>query len=258
MAFVDTLDGELRGQLKPKIKAIVGGSLGGNMAMRLGRRPNTPWITNVVPWSPAAIWPSWIQRDPFAGCDTPWNGINDMAVTQSLMWAGLCLPIQPSPCPNERFLPDHETPELRRELFYGGFDWSPVGGLGGPPQAQCWFSDKYQCKKSLILGSRIDRQETYDANFRAWHWRLGAEQLAFSQQQYAPGTQEPLYLLNTKRMLLLCGYDDTCAALGWWTREVALKMVNTPGYARFLKQTGHSLDNEHPDWVARQIADFLR
>jgi hypothetical protein len=34
-------------------------------------------------------------------------------------------------------------------------------------------------------------------------------------------------------------------------------MINTPGYARFLKQTEHSLDNEHPDWIARQIVDFL-
>jgi len=34
-------------------------------------------------------------------------------------------------------------------------------------------------------------------------------------------------------------------------------MLNTPGYARFLKKTGHSLDNEHPDWIARQIVDFL-
>ncbi|HLB86168.1 MAG TPA: alpha/beta hydrolase [Terriglobales bacterium] len=250
VAFVDTMDRQLNGQLKPKIRAVVGGSLGGNMAMRLGRRPDTAWITHVVPWSPAAIWPSMIaQRNAVAaGCDTGWDMLKDRAVNQSLKWGGL----------EDRFLPDHETPELRRELFYGGFDWSPVGGLGGPPQAQCWFSDRYQCKKSTILASRIDRQETYDANFRAWHWRLGAEQLAFSQQQFAPGTQKPLYLFNTKPMLLLCGYEDTCGDLGSHTRDVASKMVATPGYARFLKQTGHSLDTEHPDWIARQIADFLR
>lgn len=106
--------------------------------------------------------------------------------------------------------------------------------------------------------SRLDWQETYDTNFRAWHWRLDAEQLAFSQQLFAPGTQEPLYLKNNRRMLLLTGYDDACADLGKDTRDVASKMVRTPGYARFLKQTGHSLDNENPQWVAQQIADFLR
>jgi hypothetical protein len=34
-------------------------------------------------------------------------------------------------------------------------------------------------------------------------------------------------------------------------------MVNTPGYARFLTQTGHSLDDEHPRYVASEIARFL-
>jgi pimeloyl-ACP methyl ester carboxylesterase len=146
---------------------------------------------------------------------------------------------------------------LRRELFYGGFDWSPAGGLAGPPQALCWTSDRFQCKQTSILVARLDRQETYDANFRAWHWRLGAEQLAFSHQQFAPGTNTPLYLLNNKPMLLFSGAEDTCGNLGKDTRDVAAEMVNTPGYFRFLKQTGHSLDNEHPDWVARQIVDFL-
>jgi pimeloyl-ACP methyl ester carboxylesterase len=249
VAFVDTLDGQLQGQLKPRVKAVVGGSLGGNMAMRLGRRPNTSWITNVVPWSPASIWPSMIGQPNAvaAGCDTNWQPLNDRGVSQSLKWGGL----------EDRFLPDHETAELRRELFYGGFDWAPVYGLGEIPQAQCWFSVNFQCKRESIAGARLDRQETYDANFRAWHWRVNAEQLVFSHQQYAPGTNDPLYLSNTKRMLLFAGDLDTCGGLGKEARTVASKMVNTPGYARFLMQTGHSLDNEHPRWIAQQIADFL-
>jgi pimeloyl-ACP methyl ester carboxylesterase len=255
VAFVDTLDAQLRGQLKPRIKAVVGGSLGGNMSMRLGRRPNTPWITNVVPWSPAAIWPSMIaQRNAVAaGCDTGWDMGKDRGVNQALKWAGL----------ETRFLASHETPELRRELFYGGFDWDGgdlvaiFSSNNHQPQASCWFSDNYQCKKSNILAARLDRQETYDAEFRSGHWRLGAEQLAFSQQQFAPGTHEPLYLLNNKRMLLFTGTLDVCADLGKDTRDVATKMINTPGYARFLQNTGHSLDNEHPDYIARQIADFV-
>ena len=267
-AFVDALDGRLRGQLKPRIKTVVGGSLGGNMAMRLGRRPNTPWVTSVVPWSPASIWPSFVGQPNAvaAGCDTCWDGTHDMAVNMSLKWAGLgpgSLPaalvpgyLPPGLAPSYR--PADEVPERRRELFYGGFDWAPAYGISGqPPQAECWFSDKFQCKKTNNLGARIDRQETYDANFRAWHWRLGAEQLVFSHQQHAPGTNAPLYLRNTKRMLLFCGAEDTCGNLCAHTQDVASKMVNTPGCARFLGQTGHSQDNEHPFWIARQIADFL-
>lgn len=249
VSFVDTVDRQVGRQLKPRIVAVVGGSLGGNMSMRLGRRPNTPWIKNVVPWSPAAIWPSKIaQKNAVAaGCDTGWDLLNDRGVDVSLTWGGK----------DPFFLPENELGFMRRTLFYGGFDWAPVAGLGGPPQAQCWFSDKWGCKQDALLAARLDRQETYDANFRAWHWRLAAEQIAFSQQQFAPGTEKPLYLYNNKRMLLICGHDDTCADLCHHTRDVAAKMVSTPGYARFMKQTGHALDNEYPVFVARQLAEFL-
>ena len=118
VAFGNTLDGTLQGQLKPKIKAVVGGSLGGNMTMRLGRRASAPWITNVVPWSPAAIRPSYVARTGVTqGRDTGWNGALDFATHQPLIWAG-------KGADGVRFLPDHEAPELRRELFYGGFDWN--------------------------------------------------------------------------------------------------------------------------------------
>src|SRR5947209_3446927 len=210
-------------------------------------------ISTVVPWSPAAIWPSMIARGATDGCDTSWNAGGNLGVQQALKWGGL----------EERFRADHETPELRRELFYGGFDFDGgdmvaiFSGNNHKPQAACWFSDGWRCKPDSILAARLDRQETYDANFRVWHWRLGAEQLVFSQQQFSPGTNQPLYLRNTKRMLLFCGVDDVCADLCKDTRDVAPKMVNTPGCARFLRHTGHSLDNEHPDYLAREIADFV-
>jgi len=110
-----------------------------------------------------------------------------------------------------------------------------------------------------MLLSRIDRYETYDQNFRRWHWRLGMEQLQFSQQIPRPGSNpsEPLYLSNTKRMLLLCGMSDFGGDLCQDTRDVAPKMEMTPGKALFLKDTGHSIHNERPNYLARQIVDFV-
>jgi hypothetical protein len=34
-------------------------------------------------------------------------------------------------------------------------------------------------------------------------------------------------------------------------------MTNTFGFARFLNGTGHSLDNEHPEYIATEIAQYL-
>lgn len=99
--------------------------------------------------------------------------------------------------------------------------------------------------------ARLDRHETYDANFRSWHWRLGAEQLAFSHQQNRiyGGPTDPLYLHNTKATLLFTGYDDVCASLGEDTRDVATKMTNTFGFA--LSQRYRALARQRASRIHR-------
>lgn len=249
VATVDQIDKDTKGKLKPRIKALVGGSLGGNMAMRLGRRPNTPWLKAVMPWSPAAIWPSKVgqKNAVMAGCDTSWS-VEDIAVNTPLYWSGK----------DKFFAAENELDAFRYMLFYGGFDWKPLFGITGElPQAQCWMSDKWTCKQNTLIAARIDRHETYDKFYRTWHWRLGAEQLAFSHQQFSPGTKTPLYLRNDKPMLLLCGYEDRCGGLCEHARTVASKMINTPGYARWMKHTGHSADTEYPNYVAKELEAFV-
>jgi hypothetical protein len=240
VSFVNTLD---RSTLVTHHHIVpMGGSLGGNMVFRLGRpRPDAPWINSVVSWSPAAIWPSLADdAAKHAGLAVPWY------------FAG----------GDPAYVP--ETPGSRRSFFYGGFDWqSKVAGIiplgGGRPQAEYWYSDGWPCKLSHMRLARIDRYETYNHNFRLWHWRLGMEQLLFSQQIPKLGSSpaQPLYLSNTKRMLLLCGMDDVGGDLCKDTREIAPKMEITPGRALFLQATGHSIHNERPNFLARQIVDFV-
>lgn len=236
VAFVNKLDRSV--PVTRQLRAIVGGSLGGNMSMRLGRpRPDAPWIKTVIPWSPAAIWPS------FADDDT-----KHAALAVSWYLAG----------GDPSFL--RETPGSRRSFFFGGFDWQskaigiiPLGG--GKPQAEYWYSDGWPCKKTAMRLDRLDRYETYNQSFRRWHWRLGMEQLLFSQQIQRGG--QPLYFSNTIRMLLMCGLDDKGGDLCEDTRQVAEKMQYTPGYARFLEYTGHSIHNERPNFLARAITEFV-
>jgi hypothetical protein len=248
--FVDAVDRSAGGNFKGRIRAIVGGSLGGNMSMRLGRRNFLPdahredWIRTVVPWSPAAIWPSLVARSGImAGCDTGWDGLHDIAVN----WPKGMSKIQ-------------ERVQDRRNLFYGGFDYNPPSQR---PQAQYWWRDGWACKESNIVGARVDRHETYDAEFRRWHWRLASEQLAFSQRQNQGPDQtrhelaDPLFLYNRTPMLLMSGEKDVGGDLGKWTHATAPLMKNTPGEFLWLGNTGHSLDDERPMFVARQIVNFL-
>ncbi|MBI3527212.1 MAG: alpha/beta hydrolase [Betaproteobacteria bacterium] len=234
VAFVDKLDSKQPG-LKQRVRAVVGGSLGGNMSMRLGRRAGNGWIMNVVPWSPAAIWPSYVEGS---------NLINHIAVAVPWLWAG----------GDPRMVAESDV--MRRLFFYYAFDWR-MGMARQKPQAEEWYRDDWNCKEAHMFGARLDRHETYDSTFRLWHWRLGAEQLVFSQQLIASDTRQPLYMQNTTRMLLACGYDDAGGDLCKYARAVAWKMTTTPGKAVFLRDTGHSIHNERPNWLARAIVDFI-
>ena len=249
--FVDAVDAQVGGHLKPRIRAVIGGSLGGSMALRLGRRdalgsnqPPVPWLHNVVPWSPASIWPPMTNRPgPMTGCETGWDAQRDAIVG----WPRGMSEVK-------------ERPNDRRNLFYVGFDYNPPSQR---PQAQYWWRDDWTCKANAITGARVDRQETYDALFRRYHFRLAAEQLAFSHRQNRgpdpsrPALVDPLFLHNTVRTLLLAGEEDTGGNIGWWTNATAPLMKNTPGLFRLLAHTGHSLDDERPMWVAKEIVEFL-
>ena len=236
--FVDRLDQSV--PIKANVKAVMGGSLGGNMTLRLGRRPNAQWIRNVVVWSPASIWDSLgagADVLKHAGPRSAWESANQVLST------------------------DPASPQAAsfRQGFFGSWDQAIVPVVIPVAQSDTWTSDFYLCKRSSVAGARLDRQETYDQNFLAWHWRLGAEQLLFSHQNIDPMTHQPLYMSNTTPMLLGCGledhvpYNDICPA----TQATAPHMTTTPGKALFLGETGHSLDNERRSFWAQQIIQFL-
>lgn len=234
VSFVETVD-RSGVPVKNNIKAVMGGSLGGNMTFRLGRRDNVDWLPKFIVWSPASIWYSLGEGpDPLKhlGPRTAYEGADTA----------------------------RKTPKAGdRAAFFGSWD-KPVLPLVIPmAQSDTWTSEHYPCKKSAIAAARLDRQETYNADFLAWHWRLGGEQLLYSHQTIDPLTNKARYLSNVKPMLLACGLEDTvafndiCPA----TQNTAARMVTTPGKALFLAETGHSLDNERRTYFARQIVEFL-
>src|SRR5207237_1316469 len=132
---------------KSNIKAVMGGSLGGNMTFRLGRRPNVDWLPKFIVWSPASIWQSLGE-----GADIL-KHLGPRKAYESANKAIL------SPADGDR------------AEFFGGWDQPIVPIIIPMAQSDTWTSDFYSCKKTSIAGARLDRQETYDHWFLAWHWR---------------------------------------------------------------------------------------
>jgi len=238
VTFLDELDRSI--QLKDQLEAVIGGSLGGNLTFRLGRRTDLPWLKNVVSWSVASIWKSLAGgADPFKhlGVATAWKRAG--GDTAELI----------------------EHSEDRAQFFFDSFESSV--GLGPiqivPAQPDQWWDRRWPCAESAREIARLERQEIYSRNFRLWHWRLAMEQLIYTQQT-SPELGFPRYQRNIKRMLLACGqqddfsYTNICST----TMQVARKMTETPGKTVLFHETGHSIHNERPAALAREIIEFLQ
>lgn len=222
------------------IKGVMGGSLGGNMTFRLGRRTDTPWLQRFVVWSPASIWDSLGWGSDLTKHQGPLHAWRD--ANQAMNSPGIG--------DRAAFFATWDKPILN--------DVPILNRIFQDAQSDTWASDFYQCKKSSIAGARLDRQETYDAMFLAWHWRLGAEQLLFSHQT-RDSSGQPLFMKNTKPTLLACGvldnvpWNEICTA----TQRTAQQMTVTPGRAWFLGQTGHSVHDERHPFFALEVIQFL-
>ncbi len=239
--FVEKLPAKLA--VPASMKAVMGGSLGGNLTFRLGRRKDTPWIKNVVVWSPASIWNSMGEGNSLAVHAAPrrsWFDANDRNASD----------------------PNDLTPARlgrRGDFFIGGWDKAIVSLVVPLSQPETWTSDSYPCKAAAIAASRLDRQETYNPLFLSWRWRLAAEQLLYSHQTFELETGQRRYIRNDKRMFLSCGIEDAvpfnhiCPS----TQTTAPHMKLTPGMARFLPDTGHSVDAERPWYFAKKMDEFL-
>ncbi len=239
--FVDTLPSSLN--VKAQMVAVMGGSLGGNLTFRLGRRANTPWIRNVVVWSPASIWTSLGEGNDqlqHAGPLRTWRKADDRNASD------------PDDLGAARL-------GRRRDFFVSSWDKPIIGAVVTKSQPQSWTSESWPCHNAAIASARLERHETYSPKFLTWRWRLAAEQLLYSHQTFEQATGQRRFFRNDKRMFLSCGYEDDifgneiCDA----TRLTADHMKLTPGLARYLNYTGHSLDAERPVYFAEQVDLFL-
>lgn len=231
--FILALESACGRLLQKQVSAVIGGSLGGNIGLRLaGRDMNThAYLANIVSWSAASVW----------------NPLNNWIVEAGPNTTRARMKIDPPSF--------GEAIGRRSEYFFQVFDENHniIGFKVSYPQGEYWYRNDWPCKPASISAARADRKEMYNRFFRRWHWRVAFEQLLFSHRAF--GRSE----LPRARMLLLAGDQDDHLGAHIYdaTKDLSVTMITTPGARRLMKNTGHSIHNERPAWLARQIAEFL-
>ncbi len=234
VAFVNALDQIT--PIKNRFAGVIGGSLGGNLGLRLGRRVFTEsaWLNAIVSWSAASVWAPMI---------------NDVLKSVA---PGRCMAAADDP----------EKLSSRADHFNAVYDKKLDDALLPWTQPDTWYWKDWPFRATHILASRIGRREIYNTNFRQWHWRLSAEQLIFSHVDKVDredSNSKFRYELNTVLQLLSAAQDDNYRGANIFdaTRDLANRMVVTPGRSLFLANTGHSIHVERPQFLASKMVDFF-
>jgi pimeloyl-ACP methyl ester carboxylesterase len=257
---------------------IIGGSLGGHMALRFAAS-DKGWVRNVIAWSPASVW-----EYTFSICGIP---IDHRRLTDPKC-AGAATDIDPSALEPEQtrrdffstvwdkptFAPDKTTAaEVAAAIMAAasiGIITLPVGMVAelliqcymqlhtSPPQATQWYRDDWPSKPvppkpfgdakiNYMDESRWDRWDVYNTNFRQWHFRISEELIGF---QFDPNT------IN-KPLQLMAGQADDYDYVHFvkYVTDFAGKLSG-PGRALTVQDTGHSIHNERPTFLANQIIEF--
>jgi pimeloyl-ACP methyl ester carboxylesterase len=281
VAFVDGLEAHQPG-IKNQIVGVIGGSLGGNMGLRLGRKdPATyPWLQNIVSWSPASCWESWLRANPYldnrlSPLDPPDHPsqLTEGFGKRASVWG------------SRKAMAEPEKFDSLHRLFHAK-DWGHSNGRA--EQAKHWYSESWPCRDAAITSGHRFIYEIYNERFRRWHWRVAHEQVIFSHWDSdmpvipiedkfpTPYNIDPAadpdprknpaltpdsarYSQIRARMLFASGYNDN----NWPeylfenARNLAQAMTMVNGQALFVMDTAHSIHVERPNWFASQILEFL-
>jgi pimeloyl-ACP methyl ester carboxylesterase len=256
------------------ITAVVGGSLGGHMALRIAASQKD-WVRNVIAWSPASV-----MEHEFTVLDVPIS--NRLLSDPHLATLATEGPSPPWPASVE---PD----KLRHAFFHTVWDKDTVNipadygdqvtlvagalieahfftsvlsvGLAGlvsaallgltpvPAQPLLWYRDDWRHKAISIQESRRDRREVYNADFRRWHWRICEEMIGFRFDAMVRNINKPL--------LLMVGEKDDYPDVHFfqYVKKFA-QSLNGLGKCLTVQDTGHSIHNERPSFLANQILNF--
>lgn len=244
--FVDALGKEHAG-IADRLVCLAGGSLGGNLALRATlRKPKFP-VRSIASWSAGSVW------DPFTK-----DAFQRLAASETLRDATMDEHLDAraehwvSSTARDAYL--RRTFEQQIEIVIGGKKIKARG-------PEMWWRKSIPDFAAREANSLADRLEVYDETFRRWQSRLAYEQLIFSHR--AAGRLDALCGLDGKiPALLLAGQKDNFffANIHDRTRDLANKLHarGVKGSCHLLADTGHSIHDERPQFLARAMADFLK
>jgi pimeloyl-ACP methyl ester carboxylesterase len=255
------------------ITAIVGGSLGGHMALRLAASQKD-WVRNVIAWSPASV----MDHDFLLGFNNV-PVLGNVGVTESqrlltdpVLAGRATAPEAPSSrsdffdtvwCKDTFDPTTYDVAAIAGALIVAGLFAAPIAALGAgvvaaailnlptvPPQPQLWYRDDWASKPTYIIEARRDRREVYNANFRQWHWRICEEMIGFTFDALVPSMKKPL--------LLMVGEKDDYPEVHFLSNvtNFASSLTAPAQGVLTIQDTGHSIHNERPSFLAHQVVNF--
>jgi pimeloyl-ACP methyl ester carboxylesterase len=225
-AFVDML-ADKHGFPK-RVACLAGGSMGGNLVLRMAQR--TPrFIDRFVAWSPASVW-STLTGDIIKGLGLKYT--------------------------RERMCTPEE--EASRHGYFREVFAARICATGRT-QPEMWYRDGWPCRSFHIHRALRDRLEIYDPLYRRWHWRVAYEQLVFSHINTVDGVAPWQRIAGP--LLLLAGAKDnfTWTHIYSRTQDLGRRLAarNVPGHCLLLSDTGHSIHDERPRFLAHSLDRFI-
>jgi pimeloyl-ACP methyl ester carboxylesterase len=253
------------------ITAIIGGSLGGHMSLRLAASQKS-WVRNVIAWSPASV----MDHDFFLGFKILGKDLgvtlSQRLLTDPVVAGRATDQEQPGSrtdfftkvwC-NDTFDPtDYDYAAVAGALVSAGVFTGPLDVVGAgavaaailnlptvPQQPQMWYRDDWASKPTFIQETRLDRREIYNTEFRHWHWRICGEMIGYKF--------DALVALMNKPLLMMVGESDNYPEVHFLSNvsNFAADLTGPAQGGLTIKDTGHSIHDERPYFLARQVLNF--
>jgi pimeloyl-ACP methyl ester carboxylesterase len=245
------------------ITAVVGGSLGGHLALRFAASQKD-WVRNVVAWSPAGVF----EHDfTLLGISFPHTLLSNNHLAGQMGET------------REQFLADvFDNPAvditpiqaggIAAALIAASVFPNAIVALGAVaisgallalphlgPEPSLWWRPDWPGIYAITDSSRFDRQEVCCTAMRDWHFRICLEMVGYNF--FSLRNANPSQLVVTKPLLLLVGEkdDNTYEHFYQYVPQFA-KLMNGLGQCLTVKNTGHSIHNERPFFLAQQIVKF--